>query len=179
MLLADQERKLIKKIKKGNQQAFKKLYDKYAGYSLRTAYALTKNSADASDIVQETFIRVFRNIESYDMTKPFRPWFYQILVNESRRYMQKKAKEAISIESEQLLDHLNQQMDEEKDFEQLESALDLLGEHHRTVLVLKYLNGFSEQEIADILQLNINTVKSRLYKARQQLKAALGGVVDE
>ncbi len=178
-LLGDQEARLIKKIKKGNQQAFKKLYDIYADYSLRTAYAITNNASDASDIVQETFIKVFRNIDSYDSKKPFKPWFYQILVNESRRYMKKKSQEAISIDSEQLLDHLNQDKTELEDDKQLEIAMEQLDEHHRTILVLKYINGFSEKELADMLQLNINTVKSRLYKARQKLKAVIGGAQDE
>ncbi|MGJ9458314.1 RNA polymerase sigma factor [Oceanobacillus sp. CF4.6] len=177
--MVDQEIRLIKKIKKGNQQAFKKLYDIYADYSLRTAYAITNNNSDASDIVQETFIKVYRNIDSFDIKKPFQPWFYQILVNESRRYMKKKSKEAISMENERLLDRLNHQIEEERDFEQLESAMEQLDEHHRTVLILKYLNGFSEKDIAEVLELNVNTVKSRLYKARQQLKAVIGGVADE
>ncbi|WP_087973745.1 RNA polymerase sigma factor [Oceanobacillus rekensis] len=177
--MADQEIKLIKKIRKGNQHAFKKLYDMYVDYSLRTAYAITKNNSDASDIVQETFIKVYRNINSYDTTKPFRAWFYQILVNESRRYMKRKSKDAISIETEQLLDHLNHQLEKEPDFERLESAMEQLSDDHRTVLILKYLNGFSEKEISEVLALNVNTVKSRLYKARIQLKAVLGGVVDE
>ncbi|WP_249869435.1 RNA polymerase sigma factor [Oceanobacillus saliphilus] len=177
--MAEHEVKLIKKIKKGNQQAFKKLYDRYADYSLRTVYAITNNTSDASDIVQETFIKVYRNIDSYNTAMPFKPWFYQILINESRRYMKKKSKEAINSGSEQLLDHLNYRLEEEQDFEQLESAMDQLGPHHRTVLVLKYLNGFSEKEIAEVLELNVNTVKSRLYKARQQLKAVIGGAADE
>ncbi len=151
----------------------------YVDYSLRTAYAITKNNSDASDIVQETFIKVYRNINSYDTTKPFRAWFYQILVNESRRYMKRKSKDAISIETEQLLDHLNHQLEKEPDFERLESAMEQLSDDHRTVLILKYLNGFSEKEISEVLALNVNTVKSRLYKARIQLKAVLGGVVDE
>ncbi|MDY7045959.1 sigma factor [Virgibacillus sp. M23] len=67
--MVDKETRLIKKIKKGNHQAFKKLYDRFADYSLRTAFAITKNQSDASDIVQETFIRVYRNIDSYDMSR--------------------------------------------------------------------------------------------------------------
>ncbi|RKQ33464.1 RNA polymerase sigma factor [Oceanobacillus halophilus] len=171
--------KLIRKIKKGNQQAFKQLYDLYADYSLRTAYAITNNTSDAADIVQETFIKVYRNIDSYDIEKPFKPWFYRILVNESNRFLKKKSKEAISIESEQLLDFLNQQVEEPIDNRDVTSALKQLDEKHRTALILKYLNGFTEKEIAEIFELNVNTVKSRLYQGRQRLKRMLGGVKDE
>lgn len=104
--LGERESKLIKKIKKGDQQAFKRLYDSYADYALRTAFAITKNKSDASDIVQETFIKVYRNIESYDGVRPFKPWFYQILINESRRYLNRKSRQAISVESDKILDQL-------------------------------------------------------------------------
>ncbi len=175
----DRESKLIKKIKKGDQRAFKKLYDVYADYSLRTAYGITGNQADAADIVQEVFIKLYRNIHLFDMKRPFKPWFYQLLVNEARRYIGKKAKQAISVESEELLDYLHTGTEDEVDFEDLENALDKLEENHRTVLILKYLNDFTEKEIAEILELNLNTVKSRLYKARRKLKTLMGGVADE
>ncbi|MEC5424069.1 RNA polymerase sigma factor [Virgibacillus sp. C22-A2] len=176
--MIDKDTKLIRKIKKGNQQAFKKLYDSYADYSLRTAYGITKNKADASDIVQETFIKVYRNIETFDMTKPFKAWFYQILINEARRYVKKRNKQTISIESDELLDYLHQHTVEEINYDDLGLTMEQLQESHRTVLILKYLNGFTDKEIAEVLDANVNTVKSRLYKARQQLKAIMGGAAD-
>lgn len=177
--LVDFERKVIKKIKKGNQQAFKKLYHAYADYALRSAYAITSNQNHAADIVQETFIKVYRNIESFDEKRSFKPWFYQILLNESRRYMTRQNKQAIPVESEELLDYFHEQDTELGDYDHLDRALDQLSEMHRTVLTLKYMNEFTEREIAQMLELNVNTVKSRLYKGRQQLKAIIGGVVDE
>ncbi|WP_121604029.1 RNA polymerase sigma factor [Virgibacillus sp. Bac332] len=177
--MVDKETRLIKKIKKGNHQAFKNLYDRFADYSLRTAFAITKNQSDASDIVQETFIRVYRNIDSYDMSRSFKAWFYQILINETRRYMKKKTKQARSIESDQLLDFLHQQTEEAYHFDDLYLAMDKLEENHRTVIILKYLNGFTEKDIAEVLELNVNTVKSRLFKARKQLKGMMGGASDE
>ena len=173
--LADQEKRLIKRIKKGKQHAFKKLYDLYAYYALRTAYAITNNRNHAADIVQETFIKVYRNIESFDEERPFKPWFYQILLNESKRYMKRQNKQAIPVESEELLDYLHDQDVADEDHEHLERALDQLSDMHRTVLTLKYMNEFTEREIAQMLELNVNTVKSRLYKGRQRLKTIIGG----
>ncbi|MEC2157873.1 RNA polymerase sigma factor [Virgibacillus halodenitrificans] len=178
----DREKKLIRKIKNGDQEAFEKLYNTYADYSLRTAYGITKNQSDASDIVQETFIKVYRNLDKYDMKKPFKPWFYQILINEAKRYIAKKSKQAISMETEQLLDYFNSKKtdsDSEVWIEDLEVAMEELDDNHRTVLILKYLNEFKEKEIAEILELNVNTVKSRLYKARQRLKEIVWGVAGE
>lgn len=175
--MANDERKIIKKVKKGKQHAFKKLYDLYADYALRTAYAITNNQNHAADIVQETFIKVYRNIEKFDEERPFKPWFYQILLNESKRYMKKQNKQAIPIESEEMLDYFHEE--EYEDYEHLDRALDQLSEMHRTVLTLKYMNEFTEREIAQMLDLNVNTVKSRLYKGRQRLKSVIGGVTDE
>lgn len=173
--MADDEKKLIKKIKKGNQQAFQKLYQLHVDYALRTAYAISKNKNDASDIVQETFIRVFRNIDSYDINRPFRAWLYRILINESNRLLRKRTRSEVTIDSEQLLDYLGRQSTQSKPLDELDEAIDELEEHHKTVIILKYLNGFSEKEIAEILGLNQNTVKSRLYQARNKLRSKLGG----
>ncbi|WP_440896618.1 RNA polymerase sigma factor [Amphibacillus sp. Q70] len=166
----------MKKINKGNKHAFKKLYDSYADYALRTAYGITKNKHDAADIVQETFIKVFRNAGSFDMTRPFKPWFYQILVNEARRFIKKQSKQAIPVDTEETLDFFHQTKETKGD---LILDLEALDPNDRTILILKYINGFKEKEIAEMLKLNINTVKSRLYKARRRLKSAMGGEDDE
>ena len=179
MPLVDNERRIIKKIKSGNQPAFKQLYDSYADYALRTTYAITRNHNHAADIVQETFIKVYRNIDQFDQKRPFKPWFYQILLNESRRYMKRQNKQATAVESEELMDYLHEQNSGQENYDNLDRALDQLSEMHRTVLTLKYMNEFTEREIAQLLELNVNTVKSRLYKGRKQLKEVIGGVGDE
>lgn len=175
--LFQQEKKWIKKIKKGDQQAFKNLYDMYGEYALRTAYAITNSKDHATDIVQEAFIKVYRNIYTFDLNKPFKPWFYKILLNESRRYMKMQNKQPITIEQEQLIDYVNESKssgsyDGDGNVQEVLSQLD---EMHRTILTLKYMNQFTEKEIATLLDLNINTVKSRLYKARLKFKEAVGG----
>lgn len=177
--MADKDGKLIKKIKKGNQQAFRILYDRYANYALRTAYAITRSRSDAADVVQETFIKVYRNIDTFDLNKAFKPWFYRILINESRRFLKKNSRESVTTSSDVLLDYLHQSQNEMKSYENLNIALEYLPENTRTLLILKYLNAFTEKEIADMLELNLSTVKSRLYKARNDLRASLGGVADE
>ncbi|MGM8211537.1 RNA polymerase sigma factor [Virgibacillus sp. W0430] len=173
----DSEKKWLKKIKKGDQQAFGKLYNAYADYALRTAYAITRNPNHASDIVQETFVKVYRNIDAFKMDQPFKPWFYKILLNESRRYMKKQNKQAIAIDDVDVLDYFKEQAtgNEITPNEFVQDVLSKLNENHRTVLTLKYMNGFTEQEIATFLELNVNTVKSRLYKARFKFKEVIGG----
>lgn len=176
----EKEIKWIKKIKKGNERAFKRMYEEYASYALRTAYAITRNSSDASDVVQETFIRIYRNIDSFDIEKPFSSWFYQILLNESRRLLAKRNKHALPVEEEEVLDHLEMQGKRVDADEPLLRALEYLSEEDRSLIILKYIDRFTEKELAAMMELNVNTVKSRLYRARNRLKEIYsGGVVDE
>lgn len=168
------EKDVIARVKEGDKQAFEQLYNEYAEYAIRTAFAITKNSADASDAVQEAFIKVYRNIIFYDEEKPFKPWFYRILVNECNRITKRKSK-VIPID-QYLDDHsMGSQRDDYKfeEYEELYAAIQGLKEINRIPIILKYLNNFSEKEIAEILDVNINTVKSRLFKGRERLKQAL------
>ncbi|WP_144510577.1 RNA polymerase sigma factor [Bacillus sp. FJAT-22090] len=163
---------IINEIKKGNRDAFRHLYEEYAGYAIRTAKAITRNDELAKDAVQEAFIRVYRHISSYDSALSFGAWFYRILVNECNRLLNKEKKN-ISIDTS-LLENNAQLMEHSK-----ESATDLyaviqnMADLYRIPLLLKYIKGFSEKEIAGILNLNHNTVKSRLFNGRSLLKEHL------
>ncbi|ABO65831.1 MULTISPECIES: RNA polymerase sigma factor [Geobacillus] len=164
------ERELIERIQHGDEAAFAELYELYGEYALRVAAAVTGSSANAADAVQETFIRVYDHIGRFDPAKPFRPWFYRILINECRRLMKKQR--AVTILSEEmgaadLLTYEDRYTFAQ--YEELYKAIGRLKEKQRIPVVLKYLQGFTTEEIADILDLNVNTVKSRLFKARNQL----------
>lgn len=169
------EKDVIARVKEGDKRAFEQLYNEYAEYAIRTAFAITRNNADASDAVQEAFIRVYRNIMFYDEERPFKPWFYRILVNECNRIMKRRSK-VIAIDQYLNEDHsIGSQIDDYKfeRYEELYAAIQELNEINRIPIILKYLNNFSEKEIAEILDININTVKSRLFKGREKLKQAL------
>lgn len=165
------EKDILKRVKEGDQEAFRELYNKYADYALRVATAITRSETTAADAVQETFIRVYYYIVDFDLSRPFQPWFYRILINECNRLMKKKGK-TISI-SDYLENDMSFAKDDVHQFEEYEllyKAIGKLEDINRIPIVLKYLKGFSEAEIAEILAINQNTVKSRLYKGRQKLK---------
>lgn len=173
------EKRLIKQVKSGNEAAFRKLYELYASYALRTAYAIIKDSTDASDVVQETFIRVYRNIHTFDQKKSFRPWFYRILINESKRFIGRRNKHATTIESEETLDALRT-TDNKQPNETLIDALDQLPKEDQILVTLKYVDRFTEKELAQMMELNVNTVKSRLSRTRSRLRELyLGGGLSE
>ncbi|SES22873.1 RNA polymerase sigma factor [Psychrobacillus sp. OK032] len=163
---------ILKEIKKGNREAFHKFYDEYAGYAIRTAKAITRDDELAKDAVQEAFIRVYRNISSYNPTLSFGAWFYRILVNECNRILSKE-KKVVPIDTSlmegnpQLTEHSNEGVSD------LYGVIQHMADLYRIPLLLKYIKGFSEKEIADILDLNQNTVKSRLFNGRNLLKDQL------
>lgn len=173
------EEQLICEIKEGSRGSFKKLYDFYADGALRTAAGITRDRELAKDAVQETFIRVYRNLKSFDSSRPFKPWFYRILINECSRLMKRQPR-VVSLD--QICDVQGYQVAEKEreDYMDLYNAIGALKDVYRVPVVLKYLHGFTEKEVAEILELNHNTVKTRLFKARdmlrKKLKAAEGRV---
>lgn len=165
---------LLKKVKEGDKYAFADLYNEYAEYALRVAMAVTRNKVSAADAVQEAFIKVYRNIYSFDLDKSFDPWFYRILINECNRVLGKTPKEMIT--GNYIEEDINISIKDEYKFEEYENlyrAIQNLEYINRAPIILKYLKGFKESEIADILEINVNTVKSRLFKGRQKLKSLI------
>lgn len=161
-----------KQIQAGDKDAFRHLYEAYSEYAIRTASAITRNPEMAKDAVQETFIRVYRQIDSYNPNFPFDPWFYRILTNECMRLLKKNS----FYSKFEHPDLENEPSIAEESFDSLSdlyTVIQSLDDAHRIPLILKYLKGFTEKEIAEILELNHNTVKSRLFKGRQRLKDQL------
>jgi RNA polymerase sigma-70 factor (ECF subfamily) len=167
---------LLKRIKDGDHLALEELYKTYGEYALRTAAAVSGSSSAAADIVQETFIRIFYKMDSFDIDKPFKPWFYRILLNECYRYL-RGWKKTLFIEDYKmpLYEVVPENGYKFEEFEELYAAIKKLNDRNRIPLILKYLSGFREDEIALVLGIKLNTVKSRLFKARQKLKKLLQG----
>lgn len=168
------DKEVIQNIINGDKEAFKQLYDTQFDKALRSAIAITRSKEMAKDAVQETFIRVYLNLSSYDINRPFEPWFYRILINECNRILKKGS--ALLLVDPPLLEDIIMDTAEKEDFDVLHEMLLVLEDNYRIPVVLKYLHGFMEKEIAQILELNVNTVKSRLYKGREKLKAALATI---
>jgi RNA polymerase sigma factor (sigma-70 family) len=165
------DRELLQKIRQGDNEAFAELYNKYADYALRVAMAVTRNKASAADAVQEAFIRVYRNMHTFNLDKAFEPWFYRILINECNRLLGKNSN--VVLIDDFIENNIESSSEDEYNFEEYESlykAIESLEDNNRIPIILKYLRGFKESEIAEILGVNINTIKSRLFKGRQKLK---------
>lgn len=170
------EANLINRIKQGDHTAMELLFKDHIQGAVRLAYLITKDWTTAEDATQEAFIQVMRSINSFKQGKPFKPWFSRIVINKAKRIKQKrKAEPAGDIHAEN--DHGSfspEEMAIKREKERaLFTAIKRLDENHRLPIILKYLNGLSEAEVASTLNLPPSTVKSRLYTARQRLKAGL------
>lgn len=160
----------IKKALNGDHQAFAQLYDNFAADALRLAAAVTHSPDLAADAVQEAFIRVYK--KGYQCKSPdkFKPWFFRIVINESKRIAKK-----YSIETELDPDCPAAAADNYDLPLAISHALGKLTWEHRSVLVLKFVMGYTENEISVILKKPLGTVKSRIHYAKKALAQKFDG----
>ncbi|MHA6481532.1 RNA polymerase sigma factor [Paenibacillus sp. strain BS8-2] len=168
------EQEIIGRIVQGDRDAFRLLYDEHFDYAMRTAIYVTRHNERAKDAVQETFLRVYRSIGQYDPSKPFKPWLYCILLRECYRVMEREQK-IVPIGGQLELERLGVEPEKPDTSLDLYDALQTLPDMYRIPLILKYVHHYSEQELADMLELNVNTLKSRLHKGREKMRDRLGG----
>jgi RNA polymerase sigma-70 factor (ECF subfamily) len=184
---------LVADLKAGSEEAFAVLIAQYH----QPLYSLIARSlndpVDAADITQEVFIKVFRSIRGFNGESSLRTWLYRIALHEAsnqRRWWSRHKKQEITIDSlsesdddcstfclsSTLCDDRDSPFDYAAQAEvrvRVESALQQLPEAFRTVVVLREIEGFAYEEIAEILNVNLGTVKSRLTRGRSALRALL------
>jgi len=139
----------------------------------RYAYWLCREKQVAEDLVQETFLRAWRALDSLKDEKAAKSWLITILRRENARRFERKRFEMSEYEEATITD--TKSMSSEQDIENhwLREKIGSLPEEYREPLVLQVIGGFSGEEIAGLLSLNKNTVMTRLFRARNQLKEAL------
>jgi RNA polymerase sigma-70 factor (ECF subfamily) len=169
------EQAQIDKCREGDLSAFEPLFHKHVRKAVGVAYMITRDWALAEDATQEAFSRAFRTIRSFRRGQPFAPWLFRIVVNEARRVARRRGGVQVAPLSEDVFDPDSPEtlLLKKEHADEIWKAIHSLDEERRVVIVLKYLSGFSEKEIAEALRLRQSTVKSRLYVARQRLIALL------
>ena len=176
---------LIRRFQRGQPRAFEALYDRFKDYVYRTAFFITRNSGDAEEAVQETFLDVLRALPNYRIEGParFETWLYRVTVNRCRSRMRRKRPPSADWDGieEQLKripeKHPNHDPEgvalrRERAVE-LWQSVDKLPEGQRAVVLLRYQQGFSYTEIAQTLGISEGTVKSRLHHAHRKLSEQL------
>jgi RNA polymerase sigma-70 factor (ECF subfamily) len=137
----------------------------------RLAYSYVKNPDDALDVVQESIYKAFASIHSIQNFDHVKTWFYRIIVNVSLDLLRKRKREVTTYE-EFMLSHDTGTVDHYSDID-LRRSLDSLPEKYRSIVVLRYFEDLKLDEIAEILDKNVNTVKTRLYKALHMLHISM------
>ena len=178
---------LVRKARHGDLKAYDELVQRYQQRIYATIYHMTANHEDANDLAQDSFIKAFQALKSFKGGSTFYTWLYRIAVNKTINFLkQRKNKHHFS------LNDLDFQTENNPDLvalishktplrevgltelqKKLNEALLKLSEPHRMVVVLHDVQGQSHEEIAEIMDCNIGTVRSRLFYARQQLQGYL------
>lgn len=171
---------LIRQLQRHNLEALGYLYDRYQRLVYRTALGITGDVDAASDLLQDVFLRLHRFVHHVDCGRPLEPWLYRMTANLAYSWLKRHSRWTYSLEDitewftggkrNQPL----QQVEENEDWENLRQGILLLPIAHRIVVVMYYVNDLSLQQIAEILELPVGTVKSRLHYGRQALKSYLG-----
>jgi RNA polymerase sigma-70 factor (ECF subfamily) len=169
---------IIAQVKNGDTSSFDTIVLKYQDKVLTLCRYLLKNPHDAEDAAQEAFLKAFRNIHSYIPGTSFYAWLSRIVVNTCHDIQRKRSLLSLffSDDGQEKIDiYPSYSPDPEKALEMqqsihaLQSALKQLSSKLRTVIVLTELEGFSYEEIAEILDVSVGTVKSRISRARDEL----------
>lgn len=168
---------LIDRFLNGDKRAFNTLMDAHEQRVFAICLRILGNRQAALDVVQETFITVFRKADRYDATAAFSTWLYRVTVNTCYDYLrrQKRHRTDPLPESHDPVDLRAQDDFDSVDIQPaIEEALASLPDEFRTAVVLVDLHGFDLERAADILEVPIGTVKSRVYRGRRKLAAQLG-----
>jgi len=182
-----EESELVRRARKGDLQAYDDLVKRYQERIYATIYHMTSNHEDANDLAQESFIKAFSALKSFKGGSTFYTWLYRIAVNKTINFLkQRKNRTHMSLndidfnaEHDTDLIALISEKTPRRDAglnelqKKLNEALLKLSEPHRLVVVLHDVQGQSHEEIAEIMDCNIGTVRSRLFYARQQMQAEL------
>jgi len=168
----NEDNKLIQRFKNGELEAFEMLVKKYQNTAINIAYSLIGNRADAEDIAQESFIKVYRNINSFREEAKFSSWLYRIVVNNAYDFLRHK-KDTVALDE---IGDISSGLKESEDVltkELIKDALAKIPFEYRSTLTLREIQGLSYEEIAQVLKIGIGTVESRLFRGRTMLKDIL------
>jgi RNA polymerase sigma factor (sigma-70 family) len=181
------EKELVKRAQSGDLDCYDALVQLYRERVYAAVYGMTFNHEDANDLTQEAFIKAFRSLKSFKGVSSFYTWIYRIAINRTINFLkQRKNRRHLSLndldakiendpelvefisDNTPLRDAKNSELKEK-----LNEALMRLSDSHRLVVILHDVQGYSHDQISELMDCNTGTVRSRLYYARQQLQALM------
>lgn len=169
------DQQLIQRCLSGELSAYKELYDQHKEIMYNTAWRMLRNVADAEDALQETFIRIFKALPGFKGECKLSTWIYKILLNTCFSVLKQKKSSA-----ERGLNLLRDELPNSTELHEnplnniiLEQEISSLPVGYRSVFVLHEVEGFSHEEIAEMLEITVGTSKSQLFKAKKMLQKRL------
>mgnify|MGYP001473726980 CR=1 FL=1 len=184
---------VVQRFLEGEQRAFGELVDRYDSRLVNFVYRTVGDRERAQDLVQETFVRVYRHLQRFDQSKKFSTWIYTIASNLAKNELRNRSRNPLvffqTLKKNWDADHRPLEW-EDTQYKpddlfrkrhlraQVEQAVSQLPEHHRIVFVLREMEGKTYEEIADITGCNLGTVKSRLNRARNNFASIIAPMID-
>jgi RNA polymerase sigma-70 factor (ECF subfamily) len=173
----DVDQALVNRYRNGDREAFTEIVIRYQRPIYNAAFWMLRNAEDANDIAQVVFLKVAEHLDDYDSQHRFFSWIYRIAVNESLNLLRRNGHEEALDDEIELpgAESANPewQVSEAERSKHIQRALMSMSTNDRTVLTLRHFSECSYQEIAQILDLDEKTVKSRLFEARHRLRELL------
>jgi RNA polymerase sigma-70 factor (ECF subfamily) len=191
--VSEEDARILRGLRAGIEEAYEELISRYQQPVYSIVYRLLGNSSDACDVVQEVFLKVFRNVGAFRGQSSLRTWIYRIAVNEAhnhRRWFSRHCRREVAIENEDT-EHTHSlefapdpgrsPFDQALDGETrvlIEQALGEINPVFRSAVVLRDMENLGYEEIAEILQVSLGTVKSRILRGREALRKQLSQRLD-
>lgn len=164
---------LVERCKQGSSLSFKELYLKYTKAMFNTCLRIVNNFNDAEDIVQESFIDAFRNIERFNYQSTFGAWMKRIVINKSINHLRDKKLKLVDINQTNVSENENEEALDETSIrykvEEIKKAVGTLPDGYRTVFTLNAFEGYDYEEISEILKISEATARSQYHRAKKQL----------
>ncbi len=177
--MLDITRATIQRAAGGDIGAFEEVYKKTCGFVYNVAWRVTGNREDAEEVAQNVFVTVYRKLAGFRFESSLKTWIYRITVNLALNHVKKASRQrALTVSYDDALAHQDTRLDaiaapaqEPADPGRVEEILERLNPDQRACLVLRGIEKMSYREIAEVLNININTVRSRIKRARGTLVA--------
>ena len=164
---------LVERCKRGDPQSFQQLYRQYSKAMYNTSLRIVNNSADAEDVLQESFLDAFRSLHDFHYRSTFGAWLKKIVINKSINILRKRRNDFVDMESTELQAVTDEEPENEADMhykvEEVKRMITRLPDGYRTVLSLYLLEGYDHEEISQILNISHNTVRTQYVRAKQKL----------
>ena len=186
--VSEEDARILRGLRAGIEEAYEELIERYEQPVYGMVYRLLGNQTDASDVVQEVFLKIFRGVASFREQSSLRTWIYRIAVNEAhnhRRWFARHCRHEVSMTDGQAergnsleytpdrgLSPYEQTLESEHRT-LIEHALTRINPTYQTAVVLRDIQNLSYEEIAEILQVSLGTVKSRILRGREALRREL------